>query len=96
VILSLERFLEGPLPDDVEQLVRRWTKRWGRGALAEVTLLQVENAEVLADLLSDPEVRPHVRRLEGATTVAVVRPEGVARVRSALEVRGMQLTDQLR
>jgi len=95
VIASLERFHTGPLPPEVVHLVRRWTKRWGRGALAAVTLLQVETAEVLADLLADPEARPYVRRLEGAATVAVVPADSVARVRSVLEARGMQLADQL-
>jgi len=41
------------------------------GVLSTVTLLQVDSAEVLTDLLADPEVSPHLRRLEGAATVAV-------------------------
>src|SRR6266566_1959832 len=70
VLVSLERFHDEPLPAEVVQLVRRWAKHWGRGVLSALTLLQVESAEVLADLLADPEVAPHVRRLEGAATVA--------------------------
>jgi hypothetical protein len=95
ILTSLERFHDGPLPSEVVQLVRRWAKHWGRGVLAAVTLLQVESAEVLADLLADPEVGPHVRRLEGAATVAVVHGDGAECVRSVLQARGMQLADHL-
>jgi len=89
VLVSLERFHDGPLPAEVVQLVRRWAKHWGRGVLSAVTLLQVESAEVLAD----PEVSPHVRRLEEAATVAVVQGAGIEQVRSALQARGMELAD---
>ncbi len=58
-----------------------------------MTLLQVESAEVLTDVLADPEVSPHLRRLEGAATVAVVQGASVERVRSALQARGMELAD---
>jgi hypothetical protein len=93
ILASLERFHDGPLPAELELLVRRWAKHWGRGVLATVTLLQVESAEVLADLLADPDVGPYVRGLEGAATVAVVQGAGVERVRSALQARGMELAD---
>jgi len=93
ILASLERFHDGPLPAEVVQLVRRWAKHWGRGVLAAVTLLQVESPEVLADLLADPEVGPHIRRLDGAATVAVVPGDGVECVRSALQARGMELAD---
>jgi hypothetical protein len=93
ILVSLERFHDGPLPAEVVQLVRRWAKHWGRGVLSAVTLLQVESAEVLVDLLADPEVGPYLRRLEGAATVAVVQGTGVECVRSALQARGMEISD---
>jgi hypothetical protein len=93
ILASLERFHDGPLPAELVLLVRRWAKHWGRGVLAAVTLLQVESAEALNDLLADPEVGPHVRRLEGAATVAIVQGAGVERVRAALQARGMELAD---
>jgi len=93
ILAALERFHEGPLPAEVVHLVRRWAKHWGRGVLAAVTLLQVDSAAVLTNLLADPEVSPHLRRLEGAATVAVVQGAGVERVRSALHARGMELAE---
>jgi Helicase conserved C-terminal domain len=93
ILVSLERFHDGPLQAEVVQLVRRWAKHWGRGVLSAVTLLQVESAEVLVDLLADPEVGPYLRRLEGAATVAVVQGTGVECVRSALQARGMEISD---
>ena len=53
----------------------------------------ISMAEVLVDLLADPEVSPHVRRLEGAATVAVVQGAGIEQVRSALQARGMELAE---
>jgi hypothetical protein len=52
-------------------------------------------AEVLADLLADPEVRPYVRRLEETATVAVVQSDGVECVRSVPQARGVQFADHL-
>jgi hypothetical protein len=95
IVASLERFHDGPLPAEIVHLVRRWAKHWGRGALAAVTLLQVESADVLTDLLADPELRPYVRRLDGAAAVALVQADGVECVRSVLHARGMQLGDHL-
>ena len=93
ILAALEWFHDGPLPAEVVQLVRRWAKHWGRGALTAVTLLQVESAAVLTELLADPEVSPHLRGLEGAATVAVVQGDAVERVRSALQARGMELAE---
>lgn len=94
VLMSLERFHAGPLPAGVVALVRRWARRWGRGQLAAVTLLEVESAEILADLLADRELSPHLQRLNGALSTAVVRASGVEQVRRELQARGMQLADQ--
>jgi len=38
-------------------------------------------------------VSPHLHRLEGAATVAVVQGARVERVRSALQARGMELAE---
>jgi N-acyl-D-aspartate/D-glutamate deacylase len=52
----LERFHDGPVAAEVVQLARRWTKRWGRGVLAAVTLLRVESVE-----LADPGLGSYMR-----------------------------------
>ena len=94
-ILATLVLLQGkPLIPEVAALVRRWAKDWGSGALFQSAFLQVDQPETLTDLLADPEVRSHLQRLPGAPTIALVRPDGVAELRSLLESRGMSLGDQ--
>src|SRR5206468_73447 len=59
VIDLLARWHAGPLPAEVVAMVQQWTKDWGTGALAKVTLLRVQAADILAALLADPEIGPH-------------------------------------
>ena len=75
-------------------LIRRWAKDWGRGALIETAVLQVEQAETLTDLLADPEVKADLQPVPGAPRLALVRPEAVARLRTLLTARGMTLDDR--
>jgi Helicase conserved C-terminal domain len=93
---ALERYHDGPLPAEVGELITRWTKDWGEGALAEVTLLQVETADVLASVFADPELRGQLQPIPGAPTLAIVRAEFVEAVRRVLTARGMELRDTLR
>jgi hypothetical protein len=95
VLAELERLHAGALPEAVAALVRRWTKDWGRGALFETTLLQVEQPDTLADLLADPQVRPLIQPLPGAPTLALVRPEAVERLRELLGGFGMAVEGRL-
>jgi hypothetical protein len=95
IISILERWHAGPLPETVPAAIRRWAKDWGRGALVETVLLQVESADILADLFADPELKPYLQKLPDAPTIAIVRSDGLTRVRAALSDRGMDLADQL-
>jgi Helicase conserved C-terminal domain len=91
IIDALSHLQGYPLSDHVAALIQSWTKDWGGAALAEVLLLQVDSTEILEALLGTPELRPHLQRLQGAATCALVRPEGVDAVRAALQERGMEL-----
>lgn len=84
-----------PIPAEIEESVRRWARDWGRGALVQAVILQVQSPDVLVNLLADPEVGPHLDPLPGVDTVALVRGEKTAEVRAALEVRGMVLSDAI-
>ncbi|HEU5422941.1 MAG TPA: helicase-associated domain-containing protein, partial [Nitrolancea sp.] len=91
IIDSLARFHDGPLPEEVVAFVKRWAKDWGKGALVEAVLLQLERPELLDDLLADPLLRPCLRRVPGAPAYALVRPGALEAVRAALEERDMPL-----
>jgi hypothetical protein len=96
ILGTLERLQGEPLLPEVPALVRRWAKDWGSGALFQSAMLQVDQPETLSDLLADPEVRPHLQRLPGVSTFALVRPESVDRLRTLLESRGMALDERPR
>ena len=96
IVGRLQRYHEGVLPEEVAALVRRWARDWGDGALVNVTLLQVDRAETLRDLLADPELRRYLQPLTGSDTLAAVQPQAVERLRAALDARGMVLGDRLR
>jgi hypothetical protein len=84
-----------PLAPEAAALVQQWAKDWGRGALLAATLLQVERAELLDALLADPALQPHLQRVPGTATLALVHESAVKRVRAALEARGMALSSDL-
>lgn len=93
IMATLERLLSGPLPDDVVTTVRRWARDWGRGAMEEVTLLRVESAAVMANLLADPEIKPYLTPVPDAPMLATVQRDRAAHIRSLLQDRGMELDD---
>jgi Helicase conserved C-terminal domain len=93
IIATLERLHAGPLPEDVIALVRRWAKDWGRGAIAQVAILQVENAEIMQDLLEDADLRSQLQAVPGNPALATISPEDVPYVRALLQERGMSLGD---
>jgi hypothetical protein len=93
IIATLERLQAGPLPEEVRALVRRWAKEWGRGAIAQVALLQVENEEIMRGLLEDSDLRRHLQAVPGNPVLATIPPEDVSYVRALLKERGMELGD---
>ncbi len=93
IIGTLERLHDGPLPEEVRALVRRWAKEWGRGAISQVAMLQVENEEIMQGLLEDTDLRSHLQAVPGNPVLATISPDDVAYVRALLEERGMELGD---
>jgi hypothetical protein len=51
----------------------------------------VESSDILEAMFDAPDLRPHLQRLHGATTSALVRVEALETVRAALEERGIEL-----
>lgn len=95
ILRVLQANSAGSLPSAVETLVQRWAKDWGRGALVNVTLLQIEQAATLAGLLDDPDIKRYLTPVPGAPALALIRPDGVDAVRAALAALGIDLSDQL-
>lgn len=95
VIGVLQGFHRGELPPEIDALIRRWARDWGRGVLTEVAVLQVESAAVLAELLADPEMGAFLSPLPGAETVAAVNRKDAERLRALLREHGMELGDRL-
>jgi hypothetical protein len=95
MIATLERLRGGALAVEVQEVIRRWAKDWGRGALARVTILQVETADILKDLLADRQLKPLLQPIPDAPALAAVREGDDDRLHALLAERGMDLTDRL-
>lgn len=95
VLAVLTSYALPPLPSEVTALVQRWAKDWGRSALVGATVLQVDQAATLSDLLADRAIAQYLTPLPDLPTLAIVRSEGVAAVREALAARGVDISDQL-
>jgi hypothetical protein len=93
IIATLERLHAGPLPADVIALVRRWAKEWGRGAIAQVAMLQVETEEIMQGLLEDADLQSRLQAVPGNPALATISPEDLSYVRALLQERGMELGD---
>jgi hypothetical protein len=95
VVATLERLTGGTLPGDPAALVRRWAKDWGSGTIYDATILQLETAQQLTDLLADPEIRPLLQPIPDAPTIALVQAKSRKRLRELLEARGMTVGGDL-
>ncbi|PZS03863.1 MAG: hypothetical protein DLM70_08490 [Chloroflexi bacterium] len=95
ILDRLRRMSVAPLPEEITMVVRRWAKDWGLGALAEVTLLRVENEEAMKYLQADDELGPFLQAIPDAPMLAAIRSEQAEKVRGILLERGMDLGDQI-
>jgi hypothetical protein len=95
VLAVLTSYAQPPLPPEVTALVQRWAKDWGRSALVGASILQVDQAATLSDLLADPAIGRYLTPVPDVPTLAIVRSEGVAAVREGLAARGVDISDQL-
>jgi hypothetical protein len=95
MIATLEQLNSEPLPEDVIALVRRWAKDWGKGALVETALLQVESAEIMTNLMANDELGRYLQKVPGAPTLALVQQRHADRVRQLLQEHGMLLESRL-
>jgi hypothetical protein len=51
----------GPLPQAVERQIRAWGRYYGDAAIEQVTLIQIQDAKTLNELLDEPEIRALLR-----------------------------------
>jgi hypothetical protein len=95
ILTVLTHYASNPLPPEVTALVQRWAKDWGRGALVGGTLLQVDQAATLRDLLAEPALQRYLTPVPELPTLAIVAPDGLEAVRAALAERGVDTSDRL-
>jgi hypothetical protein len=92
LLAMLAEMHNGPVSAQLEKSIRRWAGFFGTGAIRGVTLLELSNADVLANLLGDPVVGIWLTPIEGSSKpMALVAPEHIDDLRAALEERGVTL-----
>jgi len=92
ILAMLAELHAGPVSAALERSIRQWAGFFGSGAIRSVLLLELSNAEVLANLLQDPAVAEFLTPVEGASTpLALVHPDGADAVRDVLLERGVAM-----
>jgi hypothetical protein len=102
--MSVDEILErlstlhyGPLPHAVIKQIRAWGHYYGDAALQTVTLIQVQDARTLNELLSEPEVREALRPFvpDPGRVLALVDADDLHSLHEAFARYGITLRDQL-
>jgi uncharacterized protein (UPF0147 family) len=87
----------GPLPHAVVKQVRAWGHYYGDAALQTVTLIQIQDAKTLNELLADPKVSATLRPFvpDPGKVLAFVDADDLDWLYEALARYGITLHDQL-
>lgn len=92
VLATLAELHAGPVSAALEHSIRQWAGFFGSAEIREVLLLELSNADVLANLLEDPEVSRFLTPIEGAVKpLALVHADAVDAVRAVLVQRGVSM-----
>lgn len=82
----------GPIPPGLEAKIRAWAAFFGNATLRHVVLLELNNADVLANLLDDPQVGQYLSPIEGSVApLAIVESSHADEVRQLLSERGINV-----
>jgi hypothetical protein len=97
ILQRLAAVHRGPMPPGLERRVRAWAKHYGDAALEDLTLLQLRDEEVLAELLADPEIGPLLKRFKPAPESALARVSAadLGQLRELLEERGIDIVGHI-
>jgi hypothetical protein len=92
ILAMLAELHAGPVSAVLERSIRRWAGFFGSGSIRSAMLLELSNADVLANLLQDPQVSGFLTPVDGASApLALVHPDGVDVVRAVLLDRGVAM-----
>ena len=95
-ILDLLRSLQrGDLPDPIVAKIKVWGKHYGDAAVEKVTLMQVKSAEILQEMIKDPDIGPLIRPFSSLGAVATVRDEDVPQLEDLLARKNMRIGRRL-
>jgi hypothetical protein len=88
--LYLGQGLRGNFPESLAKTVKEWRTNAGQLVVRDLTMLEAADRHSLADLLSDRQVRPYLKRLLSPRH-AVVEPENLKRLALLLKRRNQHL-----
>lgn len=97
ILGRLHKLHRGPIPPAVERQIRAWGHYYGDAALEQVTLVQVQDAQTLNELLAEPEIRALLRPFvpDPGHALALVAPEHLDELREVLARYGITVRDRL-
>lgn len=98
ILLRLRTLHCGPVPHGIERQIRAWGHYYGDAAVEQVTLIQVQDAETLSELLSEPDIQALLRPFvpDPSHALALVTTEDMDELLQVLARYGIVLRDQLK
>ena len=95
ILRELTDLHRGPLPAWVVKAVKAWGDFYGDARLGTLTLIQFRDSVALFELLSDPELSPHLQPFIPERGLARVRADHLDEVRRLLAERGVEIVGDL-
>jgi hypothetical protein len=90
-VAFLRHHTVGALPKGLLADLKRWSGYFGAATTEEVTLLTVENEEILKELLTDPDLARRLQPFRPRGAVAVVKSGELRALKKALREKGVEL-----
>ncbi len=90
----LARVNRGPLPDELRARIKAWGHYYGKATLRTTTLLEVQDASVAQELLTDPALAVFLSPFpsDPRGRLLLVQSDDLSTVRELLTERGVDLT----
>ena len=97
ILDRLAALQRGPLPHAAVKQIRAWGHYYGDAAMQTVTLIQVQDAKTLNELLAEPEIRAYLRPFvpDPARALALLDAGDLDQLREILARYGIDIHDQL-
>jgi hypothetical protein len=92
ILARLQHVQRGPVSPKLVQRIKAWGKFYGDARMGQLTLIEFRDDAARQELLADPDLKNYLTPFDaGARPLALVHAQDIARVRTLLAERGVEL-----